>query len=78
MFFHSLRSKARGLALILAWAGGTMAQTAAPAPHNEVVIKNAVVMTVTHGNIQNGSVYIKDGKIAAVGQRCECALPPPP
>ena len=25
-------------------------------------------MTVTHGNIQNGSVYIKDGKIAAVGK----------
>src|SRR5882724_8558866 len=38
------------------------------AAHNEVVIKNAVVMTVTHGNIQNGSVYIKDGKIAAVGK----------
>ncbi|MGH9536458.1 MAG: amidohydrolase family protein, partial [Terriglobales bacterium] len=35
---------------------------------NEVVIKNAVVMTATHGNIQNGSVYIKDGKIAAVGK----------
>ena len=25
-------------------------------------------MTVTHGNVQNGSVYIKDGKIAAVGK----------
>jgi imidazolonepropionase-like amidohydrolase len=32
------------------------------------VIKNAVVMTVTHGNINNGSIYIKDGKIAAVGE----------
>jgi len=42
-------------------------QTSAPAAHNEVLIKNAVVMTVTHGNIKNGSVYIKDGKIAAVG-----------
>src|SRR5438309_1180300 len=38
------------------------------AAHNEVFINNAVVMTVTHGNIQNGSVYIKDGKIAAVGK----------
>src|SRR5438309_3370967 len=38
------------------------------AAHNEVVINNAVVMTVTHGNIQNGSSYIKDGKIAAVGR----------
>jgi imidazolonepropionase-like amidohydrolase len=39
-----------------------------PSSHNEVVIKNAVVMTVTHGNIPNGSVYIKDGKIAAIGK----------
>ncbi len=28
---------------------------APPAPHNDVVIKNAIVMTVTHGNIKNGS-----------------------
>src|SRR5271168_563026 len=39
-----------------------------PAAHNEVIIKNAVVMTVTHGIVQNGSVYIKDGKIVAVGE----------
>src|SRR5215813_1728075 len=40
-------------------------QASAP---KDVLIKNAVVMTVTHGNIQGGSVYIKDGKIAAVGK----------
>jgi len=40
----------------------------APATHHDVLIKNAVVMTATHGNIPNGSVYIKDGKIAAVGK----------
>jgi imidazolonepropionase-like amidohydrolase len=34
----------------------------------DVLIKNAVVMTVTHGNIRNGSIYVKDGKIAAVGE----------
>ena len=44
------------------------AQQSSPSSHNEVLIKNAVVMTVTHGNVQNGSVYIKDGKIAAVGK----------
>ena len=43
-------------------------QTSAPAAHRDVVIRNAVVMTVTHGNIKNGSIYIKDGKIAAVGE----------
>src|SRR5438045_9783343 len=40
----------------------------------EVLIKNAVVMSVTHGNIQNGSIYIKDGRIAAVGK--DLAAPP--
>ena len=44
------------------------AAQSAPPIHNEVLIKNAVVMTVTHGNIQGGSVYIKDGKIVAVGK----------
>jgi len=40
----------------------------APAVHHDVLIKNATVMTVTHGTIKNGSIYIKDGKIAAVGE----------
>ncbi len=49
-------------------AGRALAQVSAPGTgHNEVVIKNATVMTVTHGNISHGSVYIKDGKIVAVG-----------
>src|SRR5208283_4863920 len=57
------------LALLCAWlmlaAASALAQSAA---HHDVVIKNATVMTVTHGNIKNGSVYVKDGKIAAVGE----------
>jgi len=45
------------------------AQTSpSPSAHNELVIRNAVVMTATHGSIKNGSVYVKDGKIAAVGE----------
>jgi imidazolonepropionase-like amidohydrolase len=46
----------------------TAAVAQAPAARHDVLIKNAVVMTVTHGNIKNGSIYIKDGKIAAVGE----------
>src|SRR5207302_8113047 len=50
-------------------AGVAMAQAAsADVEHNEAVIKNAVIITVTHGTLKNGSVYIKDGKIAAVGK----------
>ena len=43
-------------------------QRSASSDQNDVVIKNAIVMTVTHGNIKNGSVYIKNGKISAVGE----------
>jgi len=45
----------------------------AGAAHHDVLIKNATVMTVTHGNIKNGSIYIKDGKIAAVGENVNAA-----
>jgi imidazolonepropionase-like amidohydrolase len=31
------------------------------------LIRNATVMTVTNGTVQNGSILIRDGKIAAVG-----------
>ena len=41
---------------------------ATPAFHNDVVIKGGTILTVTHGKIENGSVYIHNGKIAAVGQ----------
>src|ERR1700756_3483316 len=50
------------------FAQAAPAQQPAEPAHNEVVIKNAIVMTVTHGNLKNGSIYIKDGKIAAVGE----------
>jgi imidazolonepropionase-like amidohydrolase len=43
-------------------------QQTSPAFHNDVVIKGGTILTVTHGKIENGSIYIHDGKIAAVGQ----------
>ncbi len=33
-----------------------------------VLIRNATVLTVTKGTIQNGSVLVRDGKVAAVGK----------
>src|SRR5271170_4312031 len=56
------------LTMTLALASPVAFGLSAGAGHHEVVIKNATVMTVTHGNIANGSIYIKDGKIAAVGE----------
>jgi imidazolonepropionase-like amidohydrolase len=38
-----------------------------PVPQ-DTVIKGGTILTVTHGTIQNGSIYIHDGKIAEVGQ----------
>jgi imidazolonepropionase-like amidohydrolase len=65
----------RTLVLHCVWLTTTLALASAAAfgqsdgaAHHDVVIKNAIVMTVTHGNVTNGSVYIKDGKIAAVGE----------
>jgi imidazolonepropionase-like amidohydrolase len=41
---------------------------AMPTFRNDVVIKGGTILTVTHGKIENGSIYIHNGKIAAVGQ----------
>jgi imidazolonepropionase-like amidohydrolase len=65
MRFTLARKLALFCACLALLSAAAFAQSAA---HHDVVIKNATVMTVTHGNITNGSVYIKDGKIAAVGE----------
>src|ERR1700730_7752163 len=33
-----------------------------------ILIQNATILTVSHGTIEHGSILIKDGKIAEVGQ----------
>jgi imidazolonepropionase-like amidohydrolase len=47
---------------------GVWAQAAAPPQSGDILIKNATVLTVTHGKIENGSVLIHNGKIAEVGK----------
>ena len=39
----------------------------ADAKPNVTLIKNATILTITHGNIEHGSILIRDGKIAEVG-----------
>lgn len=39
---------------------------AALAQSNETIIRNATIMTASHGTITNGSILIRNGKIAAV------------
>ena len=43
-------------------------QSGPAAFHNDVVIKGGTLLTVTHGRIENGSIYIHNGKIAAIGK----------
>ncbi len=48
----------------LALSGTVFAHPQAP---TDLVLKNATVMTASHGTIQNGSVWVHNGKIAGVG-----------
>ena len=34
---------------------------------NTILIQNATILTISHGNIEHGSILIRDGKIAALG-----------
>jgi imidazolonepropionase-like amidohydrolase len=53
-------------ALVAALAAVALAQN-----KGEVLIKNATIMTASHGVIEGGSILIRDGKIAAVGKNGE-------
>src|SRR5580704_3114026 len=68
-FSSVLRHGCAPLFLIGIWATSInlpaqATQSSAPV---DVVIRNATVMTVTHGTIEHGSVWIHNGKIAGVG-----------
>jgi imidazolonepropionase-like amidohydrolase len=64
-----LRSLAGVFLAHLLLVPAAIAQTAGAAAliSKDVLIKNATLLTVTHGKIANGSIYVKDGKIAAFG-----------
>ena len=58
--------KRRGFALRLGLCAGLLAL--APLAAETIVIRNANIMTVTHGNLK-GSIVVKDGKIAEIGEK---------
>jgi len=55
------------LALAFLLPPGLLAQAPENSSPADVVIKNATVMTVTHGTIEHGSIWLHNGKIAGVG-----------
>jgi imidazolonepropionase-like amidohydrolase len=50
------------ISVFAAVAAPARAQSSKP-----ILIENATIMTITHGNIEHGSILIRDGKIAAIG-----------
>ena len=53
--------------------GATRGQTTAPQNPPETLIRNATVLTITHGTLQNTDVLIRKGKIAAVGKNLKAS-----
>lgn len=65
------------LAAVAAWAAGAglaAAQVAQPTP--VLAIRGATILTITNGTVPNGTVLVRDGKIAAVGP--DVQVPPGP
>ena len=67
---------ALGVLLVLAPMAATRidGQAGRPAPARLVALRGGTVLTVTKGTIPNGTVILRDGKIAAVG--ANIAVPP--
>jgi imidazolonepropionase-like amidohydrolase len=55
-------------ALLMLFSLGALAQMSPKPVPVDTVIKNGTILTVTHGVIHNGSILIRNGKIAEVGQ----------
>jgi len=62
-----LRLRANSIVAVAALAALAAPALAQKPASREILIRNATVMTVTKGVIENGSVLIRDGKIADVG-----------
>ncbi len=48
-------------------SAGATAEPLQRSGSREMLIKNATILTASHGTIKNGSILVRDGKIAAVG-----------
>src|ERR1041385_4546642 len=56
----------RFISLLLLTIASTLVNAQSRAP--ETLIRNATVLTVTHGTLQNTDVLLRNGKIAAIGK----------
>ena len=67
-FISGKRLRSFNLLYILYFLYLPLAHAATPDAPAVIVIRNATILTVSHGTIEHGSILIKDGKIAEVGQ----------
>jgi hypothetical protein len=44
---------------------------------NPILIQNATILTITHGNIEHGSILIRDGKLQQSAQTLKLRTEPP-
>src|SRR5438445_9971565 len=56
----------------LSWTTGLAQKPAGDQP-GETLIRNATVLTITHGKLENADVLMRKGKIAAVGKNLKAA-----
>ncbi len=59
------------IAIIALAIAGLLVLASAASAASTVLIKNATILTVTNGTIENGSILIRDGKIAQVGTKVD-------
>jgi imidazolonepropionase-like amidohydrolase len=61
------------LILMLGLIGSAMGQGRRAADEAETLIRNATILTVSHGTLQNSDILIRRGKIAAIGPNLKAA-----
>ena len=65
--FARLGAAVLALAAVVALPGSTARLGGQAAPTGVVAIRNATLLTVTHGAIDAGTIVLRNGKIAAIG-----------
>ncbi len=71
------RSEVEGPQQILScFVAALLSMTAAAAAENTILIRDATILTISHGKIEHGSVLIRGTKIAAVGPSDQITAPP--
>jgi len=53
----------------LVGVAGAVALGSAALRAQDIAIRNATIITITNGDIENGTIVVRNGKISAVGKK---------